>query len=163
MEVKNWKEFNPVLVQQIQSDNQSGKIFLGLLYFVIFFGIFGTVLMMIHERYREFGVMVSIGMRRTKLAAIMVIEMILMGMLGVLAGIAISLPILYFFNTYPLHLTGDLAQTMEDMGFEAVVPLAWKGAYIIWQGLIVALMVVLSCIYPLRKVLKIKEIEALRK
>lgn len=160
--VKNWKEFNPVLVQQIEGDNQSGKAFLALLYFVIFFGIFGTVLMMIHERHREFGVMVSIGMRKTKLALMMVIEMFLMGILGVISGTVISLPILYYFHIHPVRLTGGLAQTMEDMGFDPLMPLAWTESYIIWQGLVVALMVVLSCLYPLRKVLKLKEVEALR-
>jgi ABC-type lipoprotein release transport system permease subunit len=160
--VKNWKEFNPVLVQQIEGDNQSGKAFLALLYFVIFFGIFGTVLMMIHERHREFGMMVSIGMRKTKLALVMVIEMFLMGILGVISGTVISLPILYYFHIHPVRLTGSLAQTMEDMGFDPLMPLAWTESYIIWQGLIVALMVVLSCLYPLRKVLKLKEVEALR-
>jgi ABC-type lipoprotein release transport system permease subunit len=163
MTVKTWKEFNPVLVQQIEGDNQSGKAFLALLYFVIFFGIFGTVLMMIHERYREFGVMVAIGMRKTKLALILIIEMFFMGIIGVLTGIAISLPFLYFFHFHPVRLTGELAQTIEDMGFEPLIPLAWLEPYIIWQGMVVALMVILSCIYPLRKVLKLKEIEALRK
>jgi ABC-type lipoprotein release transport system permease subunit len=160
--VRNWKEYNKVLVQQIQGDNQSGKAFLGLLYFIIFFGIFGTVLMMIHERYREFGVMVAIGMKKTKLAVILIYEMILMGMLGVLSGIIISFPFLYILHNNPVRFRGDLAQVMINMGFEPVMPLAWINTYVLWQGLIVAFMVVLSCLYPLRKVLKLKEIDALR-
>lgn len=160
--VKNWKEFNKVLVQQIESDNQSGQIFLGLLYFIIFFGIFGTVLMMIHERQREMGVLVSIGMRRTKLGMIIIIEMFFMGLIGVLSGIALSSPLIWYLHVNPMRLTGDMAQVMEDMGFEAVMPLAWFDNFIIWQGLIVALMVILASIYPLRKVFKLKEIEALR-
>jgi ABC-type lipoprotein release transport system permease subunit len=160
--VKSWKQFNKVLMQQIESDNQSGKAFLGLLYFIIFFGIFGTVLMMIHERYHEFGVVVAIGMKKTRLMAIMIVEMFFMGIIGVLSGTALSLPLLYYFHHNPVKLTGDLAQVMEDMGFEAVMPLAWIDSYILWQGLVVVLMVVLSCIYPLRKVLKLREVEALR-
>jgi len=42
------------------------------------------------------------------------------------------------------------------------MPLAWMESYILWQGLVVILMVVLSCIYPLRKVLKLKVVDALR-
>lgn len=160
--VKNWKEFNKILIQQIESDNQSGKIFLALLYFIIFFGIFGTVLMMIYERYHEFGVVVAIGMKKTKLAMIMVIEMFFMGLIGVWSGTILSMPVLYYYHFYPYQLKGDLAQVMEDMGWEAVMPVAWIDSYIFWQGLVVVLMVVLSCIYPLRKVLKLKEAEALR-
>lgn len=162
MVVKNWKEFNKILMQQIESDNQSGKAFLGLLYFIIFFGIFGTVLMMIHERYHEFGVVVSIGMKKTKLATIMIIEMFFVGILGVLSGTLLSLPFLTYYHFNPYKLTGNMAQAMENMGFDPIMPLAWIDSYIFWQGFIVVLMVVLSCIYPLRKVLKIKEVEALR-
>lgn len=160
--VKNWKEFNKVLMQQIESDNQSGKVFLALLYFIIFFGIFGTVLMMIHERKRELGVLVSIGMRKTKLGIIIIIEMFFMGLIGVLSGLALSSPLIWYLFKNPMRLTGDMAQVMEDMGFEPVMPLAWFDMYMVWQGLIVALMVVLASIYPLRKVFKLKEIEALR-
>jgi putative ABC transport system permease protein len=160
--VKNWKEFNKVLYQQIESDSQSGQAMLGLLYFIIFFGIFGTVLMMIHERYREFGVLVSIGMQRTKLSIILIIEMTLMGLIGVISGIALSLPVLYIGNEFPYRFTGDLETIMESYGMEPIMPLQWIDAYVFWQGAIVALMVVLSCIYPLRKVMKLKEVEALR-
>ncbi len=162
LSIRNWKEFNKVLWQQIESDNQSGKAFLALLYFIIFFGIFGTVLMMIHERYREFGVMVSIGMHKSRLAITLIYEMIFMGILGVVTGIIISLPVVYTLHSHPIKLTGDMAQTMEDMGFEAIMPLATFDTYVIWQSIVVALMVVLSCLYPLRKVLRLKVIEALR-
>jgi len=160
--VKNWNQFNKVLMQQIQSDNQSGKAFLLLLYFIIFFGIFGTVLMMIYERYHEFGVLVAIGMRKTKLALIMFYELFLIGLIGVVSGTALSIPLIYILHNNPIRLTGNMAQAMEDMGFEPLMPLAWFDNYVFWQGLIVMLMVMLSCIYPLRKVLKLKEAEALR-
>jgi len=160
--VKNWKEFNEVLAQQIESDNQSGQAFMALLYFIIFFGIIGTVLMMIHERKREFGVLISIGMKKARLAAILIFEMLFIGLIGVLAGTSLSLPILWILHTHPIHLTGDMAQVMEDLGFEAVMPLAWIDMYVLWQGLVVALMVVLSCLFPLRKVLNMKAIDALR-
>lgn len=160
--VRNWKEFNKVLAQQIESDNKSGILFLALLYFIIFFGIFGTVIMMIQERYREFGVLVSVGMQKTKLASVVIIEMLFIGIIGVLLGMLISLPIIYFFYANPVRLSGEMAQMMEDMGFEAVVPLMWINTYMLWQGIIVALMVVMASIYPLRKVFKLNVVKALK-
>ncbi len=160
--VKDWKEFNKVLVQQIQSDSETGQAMLGLLYILVFFGIFGTVYMMIHERMREFGVLIAIGMQRSKLAIVLVIEMLFMGLLGVVSGTIISIPILYIGHTHPLRFTGNIARLYEGMGFEAIMPLAWIDYYIFWQALIVALMVVMSCLYPLRKIYRLKESEALR-
>jgi len=160
--VKNWKQFNKVLMQQIDSDNQTGKAFLVLLYFIIFFGIFGTILMMIHERQHEFGVVVAIGMRKTKLALIMAYELLLMGLIGIVTGTILSIPLLYILHNNPIRLTGNMAQAMEDMGFDPIMPLAWIDSYVFWQGFVVLIMVLLSCIYPLRKVLKLREAEALR-
>jgi ABC-type lipoprotein release transport system permease subunit len=159
---KTWYELNPVLYQQIQGDSQSGQAMLGLLYFIIFFGIFGTVLMMVSERKREFGVLVAIGMQKKKLKRTVAIEMMLLGSVGLVSGLLASTPLILYFYYYPVVLKGDLANMMEDFGWDAVMPTAWFGPYFYWQAVIVALMVVLATLYPLRKIGKLKEIEALK-
>jgi len=159
---KTWYELNPILYQQIQGDSQSGAAMLGLLYFIIFFGIFGTVLMMVSERKREFGVLVAIGMQKKKLKRIVTIEMLLLGSIGLVCGLLASVPLILYFYYYPIVLKGELANMMEDWGWDAVMPSAWFGPYFYWQAVIVALMVVLATLYPLRKIERLKEIEAIK-
>jgi len=159
---KTWEELNPVLVQQIQGDSQTGMATLGMLYLLIFFGIFGTVLMMIAERKREFGVLVSIGMQKKRLKRIVIVEMALLGAIGLIAGLLASSPVILYFYYFPILLKGDIGKMMEDYGWDAVMPTAWFGPYFYWQAVIVALMVLLATLYPLRKIGKLKEIEALR-
>jgi ABC-type lipoprotein release transport system permease subunit len=159
---KTWYDLNPVMYQQIQGDSQSGMAMLGVLYFIIFFGIFGTVLMMVSERKREFGVLVAIGMQKRKLKKIVTIEMMLLGAIGLVCGLLASVPLILYFYYYPVVLKGDMANMMADWGWEAVMPTAWFGPYFYWQAVIVALMVVLATLYPLRKIGKLKEIEALK-
>jgi ABC-type antimicrobial peptide transport system permease subunit len=96
------------------------------------------------------------------LATIIIIEMIFMGLIGVISGILLSSPIIYLLNKNPIRLTGNMAKVMEDMGFDPIMPLAWFDSYILWQGIVVALMLIFACILPLRKVYKLKEVEALR-
>jgi ABC-type lipoprotein release transport system permease subunit len=159
---KTWEDLNPVLVQQIEGDSQTGIATLGMLYFIIFFGIFGTVLMMIAERNREFGVLVAIGMQKKRLKRIVSIEMIFLGLLGLAGGLLASTPVILYFYYNPILLKGDLAKMMEDYGWDAIMPTAWFGPYFYWQAAIVAVMVILATLYPLRKIGKLKEIEALR-
>jgi putative ABC transport system permease protein len=159
---KTWEDLNQVLVQQIQGDSQTGIATLGLLYFIIFFGIFGTVLMMIAERTREFGVLIAIGMQRKRLKRIVTIEMILLGIQGLIGGLLASTPVILYFYYYPIVLKGDIGKMMEDYGWDAVMPTAWFGPYFYWQAVIVCIMVLLATVYPLRKIGKLKEIEALR-
>ena len=159
---RTWYELNPILYQQIQGDSQTGIAMLGLLYFIIFFGIFGTVLMMVSERRKEFGVLVSIGMQKSILKRIITIEMLLLGIIGLVSGLLASLPIILYFHYNPILLTGELGNMMEDYGWDAVMPTATIGPYFYWQAVVIALMVGLATIYPLRKIGKLKEIEALK-
>jgi len=159
---KTWYELNPVLYQQIQGDSQSGQAMLGVLYFIIFFGIFGTVLMMVSERKREFGVLVAIGMQKKKLQRIVTIEMMLLGGIGLICGLLASTPLILYFYYYPVVLRGELGNMMEEWGWDAVMPTAWFGPYFYWQAVIVALMVLLATLYPIRKIGMLKEIEALK-
>jgi ABC-type lipoprotein release transport system permease subunit len=159
---KTWEDLNPVMVQQIQGDSQTGIATLAMLYFIIFFGIFGTVLMMISERTREFGVLVAIGMQKRRLKRIITFEMILLGILGLVGGMLASAPIVMYFYYNPILLKGDLGKMMDDIGWDAVMPTAWFGPYFYWQAIVVFIMVLSATIYPLRKISRLKEIEALR-
>jgi putative ABC transport system permease protein len=159
---KTWYELNPILYQQIQGDSQSGQAMLGVLYFIIFFGIFGTVLMMVSERKREFGVLVAIGMQKKKLKRIVTMEMLLLGAIGLVCGLLAGTPVILYFFYHPVVLKGELANLMEDYGWDAVMPTAWFGPYFYWQAVIVAIMVLLAIIYPMRKIGKLKEIEAIK-
>ncbi|MCY1719506.1 FtsX-like permease family protein [Prolixibacteraceae bacterium Z1-6] len=160
--VKNWQEFNPVLKQSIEGDNAGGIVFAAILYVIVFFGIFGTVLMMIAERKREFGVLIAIGMKKRLLMSIVLIEMFFIGTLGTVVGMLIVSPLIYLGNKFPIRLTGETAKMYEDMGYEAVMPMATFDAYFWWQAMIVLLMVVVASYFPLKSIRKLKVIKALR-
>jgi len=118
--------------------------------------------MMVSERKREFGVLVAIGMQKKKLKRIVTIEMLMLGAIGLVCGLLASIPLILYFFYYPILLKGDLARIMEDWGWDAVMPTAWFGPYFYWQALIVAWMVVLATLYPVRKIGQLKVIEALK-
>jgi ABC-type lipoprotein release transport system permease subunit len=162
LSVKNWLEINPTLKQQIDGDSVSGQIFIGILYVIIFFGIFGTVLMMITERMREFGVMIAIGMQKKQLSWVVSIEMLFIGLVGTLAGMLASIPLIVGFNHNPIRFTGESAKLYEDMGFDPVMPTALIEGYFAWQGLIILVMVILACYFPLKKIRKLEVMDALR-
>lgn len=159
--VKNWETLNPSLKQQIQGDDKSGQVFLFVLYVIIFFGIFGTVQMMLSERQREFGMMVSIGMKRGMLAGVLTIEMLFLGLIGTLAGMLAALPFILLGHYYPLRLTGEMARMYMNYGFDPLMPMALFGDYFFAQAVIIFLMVLLASYLPVRSLLKLDPIKAL--
>ena len=160
--VMEWKEMNELMVSQMDADNKSGAIMIGILYLVIAFGVFGTVLMLTAERRREFGVLVAIGMQKKKLARIVTLEMLLIGLIGILAGTAAASIIILYGVDHPLVFKGEMALMFEDYGFEPLLAFRHIDAYYIWQMVIVALMVLLAIGYPMRKIFAMKVVNALK-
>ena len=160
--VLGWKEMNKTLVQQLEADDKSGIIMIGILYLVIAFGVFGTVLMMTAERRREFGVLIAIGMQKTKMAGVMVYEMLYIGLLGILAGVAVALPSIIYGYHHPIHFPSKFAKIWEEYGFEPVMAFQWIDKYFLSQSLVVAIIVLVAVIYPVVKIRKLKEVNALK-
>lgn len=161
-DIMTWEELSPELVQYIQIDNAQGIIMLGILYIVIAFGIFGTIMMMTAERVKEFGILISVGMKKWKLYLVTTLETIFISFIGVFAGAIVSLPILIYFVNNPIPLTGDMADAIVAWGFEPILPFAlYPGMFIaqIWTVLAIALV---SGLYPINFVRKIKPVEAMR-
>lgn len=161
-EVMTWREMLSVLVQQIESDNYSGIIMLWILYIIVGFGVFGTVLMMTAERQKEFGVMVALGMQKSKLSFIVFLELVILSVIGIFSGIILSLPIIRYYVVNPIELTGDMAEMMENFGMEAILPFAWQIDYFIAQSISVVVIILIAIIYPLSKIRAIKAMKALR-
>lgn len=160
--IKDWKEMNEILISQMDADDKSGMIMIGILYLVIAFGVFGTVLMMTTERKREFGVLVAIGMQKRKLASIVTIEMLYVGFLGILAGCAAAIPAILYGVNHPIIFKGEFAKMWDDFGMEPMLAFQGIDLYFLWQMFIVALMVFLAIGYPIRKILGLQVVNALR-
>ncbi len=159
--VRNWEEITPTLKQQIEGDNKSGLLFLAILYVIIFFGIYGTVQMMISERMKEFGVMVAIGMKRRKLAGIVTMEMMFLGMIGAVSGMLSTVPVLIIGHYHPFRFTGELAKMYMDFGFDPVMPMALFESYFFSQGIVIFIMILAAIYLPVRKILKLNVIKAI--
>ena len=161
-EVMDWKEMNPEMVQAIQSDQASGFIMLGLLYLIIGFGVFGTVLMMTNERKREFGVMVALGMQKIKLSLIVTLEMFLLGLVGIITGVIGSIPVVIYFKYHPIQLTGQAAEAIEEYGLEPIMPFNLEFSIYLAQTGVVILIFFLAIIYPVYSITRLNESRALR-
>jgi ABC-type lipoprotein release transport system permease subunit len=162
-EVMSWEDMMPDIVQHIQSDTIGMYIFLGVLYLVIAFGIFSTLLMMYVERRREFGMLVALGMRKARIAGMILAESVMLTMSGAALGVLLSFPVIWYFAKYPLRFSGEIAKIYEKFGFEAVFPASTNPAVFLIQTTTVLALGLLLALYPAWKVLKINLLESMRK
>ncbi|MBP7497159.1 MAG: ABC transporter permease [Bacteroidales bacterium] len=161
-EVLTYKENSPELIQQIDSDRASGYIFIMILYLIVGFGVLGTVLMMISERKKEFGVMVSIGMQKLSLTFIVILEMLFIGLIGIISAFISSIPVILFLHYKPIKFTGKTAEVYEIYGFEPVMPAAFDLSWFAIHSLIVFIIILLAIAIPVYNISRLNEIKALR-
>jgi len=162
-EVMPWQELIPDVANHIKADGFSFYIFSGILYLIIGFGLFGTVLMMTAERKYEFGMLIAIGMKKSKLQLILFGETVLITFFGVLLGALLSLPLVIYLKEKPIRFGGELAKAYEQFGFEALFPTNVDQNIFITQSLIVLGMAVLIGLYPLWHVHGLDPVNAMKK
>lgn len=160
--VLGWQTIMPELVQAIEADRGSGMILLLILYMIVGFGIFGTILMMTAERKFELGVMIAIGTARMKMAIMLILEMLFITFLGTGFGMLFSLPIMYYFYFNPLEFSGETAMAIEEYGMEPFIRFSTDPSILIQQGLIVLIIALVITLYPLLHMRKLKPVEAMR-
>lgn len=159
--IMRWDEMLPDLVQSIQLDNAGGIIMLIILYIVITFGVFGTVMMMVSERYKEFGILISVGMRRWRLMTVTTIESIFVAFVGVICGMIASFPLIYYLHLNPLKITGEATKTFDSMGIEPIFNFSIEPGLFFAQALVVLIIALGAALYPLLFIRKLKPVEAL--
>ena len=161
-EVMTWREMMPEVLQAITVSKGGTAIMLLILYTVVGFGIFGTIMMMTAERTKEFGISVALGMKRWRLISVTMIESIIVSMLGAVAGIAASIPLVLYFYSYPIRLGGDYAKAMMAYGMEPILPFAADPVIFCIQGIVVFALGVLSSLYPMMILRRIDPARAMR-
>lgn len=160
--VMDWQSMMPELVQTIEVDRQSGIITNGVLYMIIAFGIFGTVIMMTAERQYEYGILSAIGMKKWKIAVMTTLEIIFIALLGAVAGTLASLPLVAYFQAHPIRMGEELSEAYAAFGMEAVFPMAMDPPIFFNQSLLVLIVSLIVCIYPVFKIFRLTPVEAMK-
>ena len=162
LRVLSWKEIQEELENLISGKLASSKIIKGILFMVIGFGIWGTIIMLMAERKRELGIMIAVGVRKIRLIWIIAIESFFIGLLGVLSGSIVSFPLVYYLFKNPIQVSGQVAETYKQMGFEPIIKFGIDPGIFISPALTVFILFCFITIYPVWFIKKLKTVEALR-
>tara|TARA_B100000963_G_C22487474_1_gene607631 strand:- start:546 stop:995 length:450 start_codon:yes stop_codon:yes gene_type:complete len=145
----------------VQVNDAANVIISSILYFVISFGLFGTILMMLAERKREFGMLIAIGMKKSKLAHMVYLENLFMGVVGAVFGFVIAIPLVYYFHEIPIDLTGQMADDVEKYGFEPTIRTSISLLMFLGQAIAVLSITLILSLYSIFKIRSINAIKAI--
>ena len=160
--VLSWNEVMPDLEQSIKLDNVSGILMLGILVVVVGFGITNTVLMSVTERFREFGIVLSIGMQQQRLAMLVMIETLIIVLIGLLAGNILAYGINSYIAGHPIEFTGEYADIYAEYGWLPRIESTVRFSSFLNTTLSMLGISILAAVYPILRVVRLEPLKGIR-
>ena len=161
LSVKYWGELAPELNFYYQSVVLQSNIFVGIILFALLFGITNTMLMSVMERVREFGVLMAVGMKRSRVFFMIIMETISLSFIGGIIGLILALILIQYFASVGINLsafTEGLSQWSLGTRLYTSLPFSFYPPIVI----MILVTAVISAFYPALKAIKLKPATAIR-
>lgn len=162
----SWAERNAPLSAMIEADAAQNWYMFGFLCVLVILGVINTTFMSVMWRTREFGVMLSLGLRRGQLFSLIMLEVAFLGAVAVLAGAVLGGGLEAFGRIHGWNLEWfgmdpenfEVAGVMYDPVFYSRVSLAHGAAILLGTYAVVLLAGVL----PALKASRLEPVQAMR-
>ena len=160
LEVLPWTEILPELKGAIDAKRRNMRLVDVIIFLIVSLGILNTMTMSTFERTREFGVMASLGTRGRRVLAMVFLEALLQGLIGLLLGVALAWGLLHAVGT--VDYTGLTANT-DILGVRLdVVHLAVNAGAVLEAGVVTLLTMLAGALVPALRASRLKPVEATR-
>jgi ABC-type antimicrobial peptide transport system permease subunit len=91
-----------------------------------------------------------------------VIETLILGFFGLMAGVVSSLPFFIYYHDNPIRLTGEYGDIYESFGMEPLMGFSLNPSIFMNQFILVGIMLLFVLIYPTFKISKLNIINSIR-
>ncbi|MCG8026674.1 MAG: FtsX-like permease family protein [Candidatus Thiodiazotropha taylori] len=160
-EIMPWQELDPMVRQWLEFSDAYGLIILFVVILLVLTEILNTMLISLHERQKELGVMIAIGTQPHRIFLMLLFEAVLLIFVGAVLGYLIALLVVMLLADSGIDLT-DYANAFEFFYMDPVIhpQLTRDSALKILLATLVAAL--LAGIYPAWKATRLSVSQALR-
>lgn len=159
--VRPWQEASPELGYADETMAMSLNIFMGIIMLALIGSIINTMLMAVLERKRELGMILCVGMNKTKVFLMILYETVFLAAVGGPIGILAAYAIVAYYGNVGIPLSG-LEQGMEAFGLGTVVYPEIDSTYLLNIAVMVIITSIIAAIIPGRRAIRLKPAEAVR-
>jgi putative ABC transport system permease protein len=161
-EVLGWPRLLPMVAVSTRFHEVVSYVVLLVFFVVVAAAVANPVLMAVLERTREFGIMLAIGMSRTRLLVLVLLECALLGAAGLVLGNVLGLSITGYFARAGINLGAFEAglRTMPGLS-DVVYPVLLVGRSLMLSTLVFAIACLMA-VYPAAKAAGLEPVQAIR-
>lgn len=161
-EVLGWPRLLPLVVVSSRFHEVVAWVVLVVFFGIVAAAVANPVLMGVLERTREFGIMLALGTSRAQLLGLVLVEAMLLGGLGLLAGNLLGLAVTAFFARVGIDL-GAFGSALRTMpGLEDVINPVIRLERSVMVSLVVFATACLTALYPAAKAALLEPVAAIR-
>lgn len=157
--VLDWRELNRDLFAALELQRRALFLLLGLIVLVATFNVASTLVVLVRERRRDFGVLAAMGLSPARLRATFVLAGTLLGAAGAAAGLLAATVIAVLATRFELLSFGP---EMAEVYFLSSVPLRLAGRDAVAIAALALVVTVLACWLPARRAARVEPAVALR-
>jgi putative ABC transport system permease protein len=158
---ETWSEISPELGYADEMMSTFIYIFMGIILLALSFGIINTMLMAVLERKRELGMLMSVGMNKSKVFFMILFETIFISCIATPIGIALSYWIISYFGEHGIDLS-IVGKGMENFGVGSQVYTYLPNNLYLNISIMTLIVAFISSLLPARRALKLDPAEAVR-
>lgn len=151
-----WMEQNRQLLSALETEKRVTIITIGLIQLVAALNILTSLVMIVMEKYRDIGVLISMGARREQVRRIFMLQGLIIGVTGTVIGLLAGYTLSYLANRGKWI---PLEESVYSMNFVPFEPRFIDAAWISATALLVSLM---ATLYPARNASRVAPAVALR-
>jgi ABC-type antimicrobial peptide transport system permease subunit len=119
------------------------------------------MLMVVFERTRELGMLMGIGMSKSRVFRMIMLETIFLTTIGGIIGMILGAFLIAYFHQKGIDLS-SLSQGLGAYGFDPNIYPFIKSSLYLNLSLMIVCTAILAAIIPARKALKLNPVEAIR-
>jgi putative ABC transport system permease protein len=157
-----WNQLVPEIEQAIEVDRVSGYFFYVLLAAIVLFSIVNTFIMIVFERTREFGTLMSLGTGPGFILLLLQLESLCLALLGVLMGLGLGAAITAYTGEVGIYLGETVGEAMRSIHMpERLHPRLNLTA--VWMTpLLMLIATQLAALFPALRIRRLNPVEARR-
>jgi ABC-type lipoprotein release transport system permease subunit len=161
-EVKSWTEISPEMNLLVSSSDIAMMIYMGIILLALTFGIVNTMQMAVLERKMELGMLMALGMNKTRVFGMIIFETIFLVLTGVPAGVLAGVSITMYANHIGINLM-QYSQAYSSFGFSSIVYPSLDVNNLFVMLTMVAFTAFIASLFPARRALRLKPAECIRR
>jgi ABC-type lipoprotein release transport system permease subunit len=157
-----WNDLMPELEQTISIKRISADFLFAVLLVLVVFSVVNTFMMLVYERTRELGMLLAVGMRRTRIAAMLHAEALLLALVGVALGDGLAACLVGWLANIGITL-GDLGEMLRRYHMPDRLRPAFDPIAATLATLVMVVMVQLGAAVATARIRRLTPVDALRR